>query len=227
MSGDTALAEYGLRGDQETFVNEYVKTGSLPQAAKTCGRREDTVRKWLKQPKVHQAIQAEVKQRLNNGAVAALNTLRDLMENADDDKTRMTAARDLLDRAGYKPEHMHTSADRRSADANVQEMMSRIKELCGELGIANPTTIDVTPGHGESGSSAQQAEPAAPAPPTPDDGDPLDEAPARLNAPQDTKPAPKPEPAEADKPEEDIVDTIDVDDDVEDGTDVTKMFGDV
>jgi transposase len=227
MAEGSSLAEYGLRGDQETFIATYVKTGSLPEAAKACGRREDTVKRWLKQPKVHQAVQAEVKQRLNNGAVAALNTLRDLMENAEDDKTRMAAARDLLDRAGYKPEHMHTSADRRSADANVQEMMGRIKELCQDLGIANPTTIDVTPGHAESGSGAAPAAAEAPAPPTPDDEDPLGEAPARLNAPQDTKPAPKPEPAEADQAEKDIIDEIDVDDNVEDDTDVTQMFGDI
>jgi len=223
MSEGSALAEYGLRSDQEEFVHAYVRTGSVATAAKECGRREPTVRKWMKQPKVSQAIQSEVRQRLESGAVAAVNTMREFMEHPDvDPKVRMNAAKDLLDRAGYKPDHLHTSADQRMQNASVNEMMGRIKELCGELGIANPTTIDVKPNNSEP-----------PPPPKPDDADPMGEAPPAAIEPPAEQPAeagPKPEsadPAENENNAVSIINEIDPETDVEDDTDVYTLLGDM
>ena len=175
MSQTSALSEYGLRADQELFVYSYVRDGSIENAARKTGRREETVRKWLKDPKVNQAIQNEAKQRLNNGAIAAINILRDVMENTEDDKLRIQAAKDLLDRAGWKPEMLHTTADRRLENQSIKEMSERINELCSDLGVQAPKIVDVTPK-------------AAPAPPTPDSPDPLGEANAQD---QDTQTEPK------------------------------------
>lgn len=199
MADGTALSEFGLRADQETFVHAYVKLGSIEAAARECGRRPETGRKWAKDPKVDQAIQSEARQRLNNGAVAALNVLREIMDGSDDDKLRLQAAKDFLDRGGYKPEMLHTTADRRMDQMSVRDMAERINELCRELGVEAPTIIDVTP--------------TAPAPPSPGSPDPLGEStPAdqsgglqelqASNPAQDTTPAPR-QKAATDNPDDD------------------------
>ena len=158
------LASYNLRSDQETFLEVYLKSGDVEEAASACGRKIGTCKTWMRDTKIQQVITRELKQRLDNGAIGALTVLTELVKSSPDPKIQLQAARDLLDRAGYKPEHLHTSADKRMEGANMQEMMDRIKELQGELGLSTPKTIE-----GEA-TSVQDVEPAAPPPPpTPDD----------------------------------------------------------
>jgi hypothetical protein len=185
MSEDRALAEHGLRPAQEEFLKEYLRTGDIEEAATNAGRRPATCRGWLKDPKFQQALQRELNQRLSGGAMGALDVLISLTRDAQDDKVKLQAAKDLLDRAGYKPEHLHTSADKRMENASVEDMMGRIRELQKELGIQGSgqgEVIDVEPETAPASGSG-----ALPEPPRPGDADPLEPA-----AP---KPDPEPEPA--------------------------------
>lgn len=165
---DRALQEYGLRPSQETFLKKYMETGDIEEAAKWAERKTSTCRQWLKDPKFQQALQREQRQRLNDGAMAALQTMIEVTTDAPDPKVRVQAAKDILDRAGYKPEHMHTSADKRMENASVQEMMSRIEELQRELGLGAKQVIDQKPS--DPGERAAQL----PEPPRPGDADPLE-----------------------------------------------------
>jgi len=173
MSDDRALAEYGLRPAQEEFLKRYLGTGDIEEAAAWAERKPSTCRQWLKEPKFQQALQRELTQRLNGGAMGALETLISLSRHAGDDKVRLNAARDLLDRAGYKPEHLHTSADKRMENASVEDMMGRIQELQKELGInqGKGDVIDVEPQDVGSGNGERSA---LPEPPRPGDADPLE-----------------------------------------------------
>ena len=165
MSEDRELVEYGLRPAQEEFLKEYLQTGDVEKSAHAVHRRPSTCRKWLKDPKFQQALQRELSQKLNGGAISALDTMMALIHNAGDDKVRLQAAKDVLDRAGYKPEHLHTSADKRMENANVEEMMGRIKELQRELGMeAKGPVIE-----GEASTPD-----GLPEPPKPDDPDPVE-----------------------------------------------------
>lgn len=170
---DRALQEYGLRPAQEEFLKHYLRTGDIEEAAKWAERKPSTCRNWLKDPKFQQALQREISQRLNGGAMGALQTLIDLSQSADDDKVRIQAARDLLDRAGYKPEHLHTSADKRMENASVEDMMGRIKELQHELGMngGQGSVIDVEP---QAERGVESAAGALPEPPKPGDPDPIE-----------------------------------------------------
>lgn len=165
---DRALQEYGLRPAQEVFLKKYMETGDIEEAAKWAERKTSTCRQWLKDPKFQQALQREQRQRLNDGAMAALQTMIEVASEAPDPKVRVQAAKDILDRAGYKPEHMHTSADKRMESASVQEMMSRIEELQRELGLGAKQVIDQKPS--DPGERAAQL----PEPPRPGDADPLE-----------------------------------------------------
>jgi len=145
MKEDRPLVVYGLREDQERFVESYLRNGNVAEAARQAGRRPATCRQWLKDPKVRSAIDQEVHQKLAGGAMGALDRMIWLATGEDvAPELQMKAAKDLLDRAGYKPEHMHTTADRRMESSNVNDMMSRIKELQAELGM-EAKTINAAP----------------------------------------------------------------------------------
>ena len=155
------LSSYNLRSDQEIFLEAYLQSGDVEEGARACGRKTGTCRQWMRDTKIQQVISRELKQRLDNGAIGALSVITELATSSSDPKIQLQAARDLLDRAGYKPEHLHTSADKRMEGANMQEMVDRIKELQGELGLSTGPTID---------GQAREVDPTAPPPPpTPDD----------------------------------------------------------
>jgi hypothetical protein len=207
MSEKRALAQYGLRHDQELFVAEYVASGDIQEAARVSGRREATCREWLRNPKVEQAIQRELRQKLHGGAMGALDKMLDLIRKSSDEKVALQASKDILDRAGYKPEFMHTTADKRMEGSSMKEMMGRIEELQRELGMDTSNMVDITPGSGND-------TPEPPPPPQPDEDD-VPEPPAPTE-PQD---APQPpgeqktvEQETAETPEEDPVAEVDLSD---------------
>ena len=175
------LAIYNLRSDQERFLENYLLTGDVDAAARDAGRKVATCRSWLRDTKIQNVVSRELKQRLDSGAIGALNVLSELATSAADPKLRLQAARDILDRAGYKPEHLHTTADRRMEGANMSELLDRIKELQSELGMGAQQVVQ-----GEA-REVQDAEIVAPpTPPTPDDAtDPPE--PARYEGPDESQ----------------------------------------
>jgi phage terminase small subunit len=196
MSEQRALAQYGLKPAQENFVSVYTRTGDIEEAAKASSRSEATCREWLRNPKVQQAIQRELQTKLSGGAMSALDVLIHLDNNSEDEKVKLQAAKDMLDRAGYKPEHLHTTADKRMEGASLNEMLSRIEELQRDLGMGSGKTIDVTPTKGEA-----TAEP--PAPPQPGDEDvpepPSPVEPQNTPQPPAKSKTPEPEPEKEDE----------------------------
>lgn len=61
----------------------------------------------LKIPKVEMEIKQideYVKKKIIEGSKRAINRVNDLIDNAKDDNIKLSASRDILDRAGYKPE---------------------------------------------------------------------------------------------------------------------------
>jgi len=105
-----------LRPQMMIFVTEYLKNGNnATQAAISAGYSEKTASsqgsRLLKSVEVQQYLN-KTEQNLNKDlrvmfaehAVNAFNVLIEVMNKSDAmDKDRLIAARDLLDRAGYKP----------------------------------------------------------------------------------------------------------------------------
>ena len=107
--------EHALTPRQLIFVQEYIKSRNGTQAAIKAGYspksaevqasrllKNDKIRKHLE--KVQDQINRDLREIFVEDAVKAYEVLLNIMNDPEaPHKVRLTAARDLLDRAGYKP----------------------------------------------------------------------------------------------------------------------------
>lgn len=107
--------EHALTPRQLIFVQEYIKSRNGTQAAIKAGYspksaevqasrllKNDKIRKHLE--KVQDQINRDLREIFVEDAVKAYEVLKNIMNDPEaPHKVRLTAARDLLDRAGYKP----------------------------------------------------------------------------------------------------------------------------
>lgn len=107
--------EHALTPRQLIFVQEYIKSRNGTQAAIKAGYspksaevqasrllKKDKIRKHLE--KVQDQINRDLREIFVEDAVKAYEVLFNIMNDPEaPHKVRLTAARDLLDRAGYKP----------------------------------------------------------------------------------------------------------------------------
>jgi phage terminase small subunit len=104
-----------LRPKEMIFVTEYIRNGgNATQAAIVAGYSEKTAysaaSRLLKNVNIQQYLN-KTEQNLNRDlrtmfveeAKEAFETMRHLMKNSGQDNVRYSAAKDILDRAGYKP----------------------------------------------------------------------------------------------------------------------------
>ena len=100
---DTALE--GLTDKQAAFVEHYVSTGGkVGIASKRAGYAgREMGSRLLRDPKIIKAIQQMMTDAIGVHAVTALGTVVKLVKSARSDYVRLEAAKDLLDRAGFKP----------------------------------------------------------------------------------------------------------------------------
>lgn len=126
-----------LRPQIMIFVTEYIKNGNnATQAAIAAGYSEKTaysqgsrllksveVQQYLN--KTEQNLNRDLRQIFAEDAVEAYNVLKEIMLKPDAlDKDRISAAKDILDRGGYKP------VDKLQADvAAVVETKHNLKNL--------------------------------------------------------------------------------------------------
>lgn len=94
-----------LTEKQELFVDLYVRSGGkVGLSAERAGYADRSIgSKLLRDPKVIKRIQELTLEALGTHAVHALHTVAKLSKSARSDYVRLEAAKDLLDRAGYKP----------------------------------------------------------------------------------------------------------------------------
>ena len=69
------------------------------------------------------------RERLKHIAPKALHTMEHLLTSADTDAVRFQASKDLLDRAGYRPEETQVEVKR-----TIEEMESQLISLVGDEG---------------------------------------------------------------------------------------------
>ena len=129
-----------LTEKQAAFVDLYVSTGGKVGIASERAGYADraTGSKLLRDPKVIKAIQERMVDAIGVHAAAALGTVVKLAKSAKSDYVRLEAAKDILDRAGFKPPD------------------KQLVKLSGDLSVSfdiAPTAIDVTP---EGGSKTSE-----------------------------------------------------------------------
>lgn len=94
-----------LTDKQQAFVSYYVASGGKVGIAATkagyATRNEGS--RLLRDPKIIKLIQEKMMDAIGVQAVSALGTVVKLARSARSDYVRLEAAKDLLDRAGYKP----------------------------------------------------------------------------------------------------------------------------
>ncbi len=103
------MAELNPR--QLRFVQLYVRLGNVGEAARQAGYNPRTAdqqgSRLLKNVKVHEMVEAALQDVQTLFAAEVIPSLRTLIAVRDDveapPQVRVTAARDLLDRAGHKP----------------------------------------------------------------------------------------------------------------------------
>ena len=102
-----------LRDQEKRFVRSYLQTFDRAKAAKEAGYKSKSKQGYivrgselLERPNVAEAIarqQERVQNILGNKVEKMLLLLSDLAENAESENVKLTAIKDWLDRAGYKP----------------------------------------------------------------------------------------------------------------------------
>ena len=120
-----------LTEKRKNFVEAYCRLGNGTLAAKEAGYKESP--SLVNQAsKLKRELSAEISEELRssfmNAAPKALSILMDLAENSASDSVKFQAAKDLLDRAGFRP------IDRREEirpQRTTAELEAEIKRLFG------------------------------------------------------------------------------------------------
>lgn len=101
----TEIATPQLTEKQELFVDLYVRSGGkVGLSAEKAGYADRSIgSKLLKDPKIIKRIQELTLEAIGVNAVSALHTVVKLSKSARSDYVRLEAAKDILDRAGYRP----------------------------------------------------------------------------------------------------------------------------
>ena len=142
------LDQFGLTEMQALFVRYAVRDcpGDLPKAAIMAGYSEKRVYQNVydlkNNPNVQAAMRREQEQMHTENAPKAFHTLLALLGPETNASVRFQAAKDILDRCGYRPVEKlvieHT--------LSPEERQARIKELEHVLGVARQVTAQVIEG---------------------------------------------------------------------------------
>jgi len=111
---------------QQKFIEYYCETGEQLESARRAGYK-NTPALYHQAYKLKRELAPEIAKRMAerfaDKAPTALNTINELMLNSDSDAIRLQAAKDMMDRAGYKPKDK----------VSIEEDKKSVKELEAEL----------------------------------------------------------------------------------------------
>lgn len=93
-----------LKGKQKECL-ALMLTGEMTQKdiAKKLGVTEQTITNWKKKKEFEEEFNTALYKKINLTAAKAFKTEVALLDMADSDSVRLNAAKDILDRAGFKP----------------------------------------------------------------------------------------------------------------------------
>ena len=93
-----------LSAQQRRVVEHIIETGATnTETAKALNLHRQTVQRILHLPQVEKELQRLVAKRLKQSAALGASTMIKLARGAKSEYVQMEAAKDLLDRTGYKP----------------------------------------------------------------------------------------------------------------------------
>ena len=121
-------------GKRKKFLNEYIDTGDAVRAARFAGYDKGDEQKLrlhasnLKS-QMRKEIDALTKEKMQGVGPRALTVMEQLMNRSESDTVRFQAAKDLLDRAGWRAVEREQEIKR-----TVEEMEAQLIALVGEDG---------------------------------------------------------------------------------------------
>lgn len=119
---------------RRVFVEEYVETGDAVRAARAAGYDKGDQRKlrnhaWNLKSQLKEEIEGLTREKLKGVGPKALHVMENLLERGESENVRFQAARDLLDRSGYRGVEVESEVKR-----TVEEMEAQLVALVGEDG---------------------------------------------------------------------------------------------
>lgn len=138
------MDDNGLTEMQNTFVREFVRNcpDNGAEAARRAGyselRADKAAWELTHNPKVQAAMRKEQDQLHADTAPLAFATLKLLLQPTSNDSVRFQAAKDILDRCGYRPveklviEHTLSPDERQARIRELEQMLGRAAQVIAE-----------------------------------------------------------------------------------------------
>ena len=114
--------------DCETFIQTYVETGNVLTSLEEGGYKPNRNTGYVLRKKHQEEIEKRMQERLRQTGPKALAVVENLMDHAMSETVRLGAAKDILDRAGYK------AYDESSMGKNIEEINQHLIALVGKEG---------------------------------------------------------------------------------------------
>ena len=114
--------------DCEAFIQTYVETGNVLTSLEEGGYKPNRNTGYVLKKKHQEEIERRMQERLRQTGPKALAVVENLMDHAMSETVRLGAAKDILDRAGYK------AYDESSMGKNIEEMNQQLIALVGKDG---------------------------------------------------------------------------------------------
>lgn len=114
--------------DSNSFIQTYVETGNIMASLQEGGYKPNRTTGYALKKKHHEEIERRMQERLRQTGPKALAVVENLMDHAMSETVRLGAAKDILDRAGYK------AYDENSMGRNIEEMNEQLIALVGKDG---------------------------------------------------------------------------------------------
>jgi phage terminase small subunit len=115
---------------QDKFISEYVITGNAKQSAITAGYSPKTANAqgFQLKNKLRSQIEDATYKVLQDKIPLALNWVTTLAQNAESESVRLSAIKDILDRAGLKPvERVETTTIESMSDDEIQRELDALR----------------------------------------------------------------------------------------------------
>ena len=134
-----------LTDQRKQFVEAYCRLGNGTMAAREAGYK-DSPSLVNQASKLKRELAAEISEELRssfmNAAPKALSILMDLAENSASDSVKFQAAKDLLDRAGFRPvDRREEIRPQRSPEELEAEMVRLVGKEKADLLLGEKTKI--------------------------------------------------------------------------------------
>ena len=114
--------------DSDLFVEKYVETGDILASLAEGGYKPNKTTGYNLRKKHQDQIEQKIQERLRGSGPRALSVIEQLMVGADSEQVRLGAAKDMLDRGGFKV------YQEEGMGKTIEEMHQQLVALVGKDG---------------------------------------------------------------------------------------------